>query len=310
MAMRDRFESFNEDARVAVSHAQKDAQRLGHTYIDTEHLLLGLVETENGTADAVLRNLGVEPGKMRNAVEYILGRAGHVTEGEIGLTPRAKQVIELAVEEARRLNHHYLGTEHLLLGLIREGEGIAAGVLEGFGVSLAKARTQTVIVLSQSRADRGPRATPADAATPVGHVLRLSGTARPRVNPFAWAVPAGLLLLLAANLALGVSGLLGAAPAAGGTAVAVAAIQLAWASAMLLFLAWLSARESRPSVCVLALASGAAFALMSVLSGTVPTVASVHGVFQIATVAAGVLVAVIAGVTLVFMPAAVRTYPR
>ena len=87
---------------------------------------------------------------MRSAVEFIIGRGDRIVLGEIGLTPRAKKVIELAVDEARRLNHHYIGTEHLLLGLVREGEGIAAGVLESLGVNLEKVRTQTIQVLSQS----------------------------------------------------------------------------------------------------------------------------------------------------------------
>jgi len=101
-------------------------------------------------AAKVLANLGVELNKVRSAVEFIIGRGDRIVLGEIGLTPRAKKVIELAVDEARRLNHHYIGTEHLLLGLVREGEGIAAGVLESLGVNLEKVRTQTIQVLSQS----------------------------------------------------------------------------------------------------------------------------------------------------------------
>jgi len=94
--------------------------------------------------------MGVEINQVRGAVEFIIGRGDRMLVGEIGLTPRAKKVIELAVDEARRLGHHYVGTEHLLLGLVREGEGIAAGVLESLGVSLEKVRAQTVRVLSQS----------------------------------------------------------------------------------------------------------------------------------------------------------------
>jgi len=94
--------------------------------------------------------------KVRSAVEFIIGRGDRIVLGEIGLTPRAKKVIELAVDEARRLNHHYIGTEHLLLGLVREGEGIAAGVLESLGVNLEKVRTQTIQVLSQSGAPHEP----------------------------------------------------------------------------------------------------------------------------------------------------------
>ena len=102
-----------------------------------------------GVAARVLSNLGVQLNKVHSAVEFIIGRGDRIVLGEIGLTPRAKKVIELAVDEARRLNHHYIGTEHLLLGLVREGEGIAAGVLESLGVNLEKVRTQTIQVLNE-----------------------------------------------------------------------------------------------------------------------------------------------------------------
>jgi ATP-dependent Clp protease ATP-binding subunit ClpC len=147
---RDRFDKFTERARKVLSLAQEEAQRFQHNYIGTEHLLLGLVREGEGVAAKVLSNLGVELNKVRSAVEFIIGRGDRIVLGEIGLTPRAKKVIELAVDEARRLNHHYIGTEHLLLGLVREGEGIAAGVLESLGVNLEKVRTQTIQVLSQS----------------------------------------------------------------------------------------------------------------------------------------------------------------
>src|SRR5438876_1353260 len=148
---RDRFDKFTERARKVLSLAQEEAQRFQHTYIGTEHLLLGLVREGEGVAAKVLNKLGVELEKVRSAVEFIIGRGDRIVVGEIGLTPRAKKVIELAVDEARRLNHHYIGTEHLLLGLVREGEGIAAGVLESLGVNLEKVRTQTIQVLSQSQ---------------------------------------------------------------------------------------------------------------------------------------------------------------
>jgi len=144
---RDRFDKFTERARKVLNLAQEEAQRFQHNYIGTEHLLLGLVREEEGVAAKVLSNLGVELDKVRSAVEAIIGRGDRILWGEIGLTPRAKKVIELAVDEARRLNHHYIGTEHLLLGLVREGEGIAAGVLESLGVNLEKVRTQTIQVL-------------------------------------------------------------------------------------------------------------------------------------------------------------------
>ncbi len=152
MSDRDRFDKFTERARRVLSLAQEEAQRFQHNYIGTEHLLLGLVREGEGVAAKVLSNMGVELYRVRNAVEFIIGRGDRIVLGEIGLTPRAKKVIELAVDEARRLNHHYIGTEHLLLGLVREGSGIAAGVLESLGVNLEKVRNQTIYVLSQSGA--------------------------------------------------------------------------------------------------------------------------------------------------------------
>ncbi|MDP6512694.1 MAG: ATP-dependent Clp protease ATP-binding subunit, partial [SAR202 cluster bacterium] len=121
-----------------------------HNYIGTEHILLGLVRETDGVAAKVLTSLGVELTKVRSAVEFIIGRGERATPGEIGLTPRAKKVIELAVDEARRLSHNYIGTEHLLIGLLREGEGVPAGVLESLGVNLDKVRGETSRILSQS----------------------------------------------------------------------------------------------------------------------------------------------------------------
>ena len=148
---RDRFDPFTERARKVLSLAQEEAQRLQHPYIGTEHLLLGLVHEGEGIAAKVLSNLGVELKEVRDAVEAIISRGDHVVLGEIGLTPRAKKVIELAVDEARRLNHQSIGTEHLLLGLVREGEGIAAGALQILGVNLAKVREETIRVLNQQK---------------------------------------------------------------------------------------------------------------------------------------------------------------
>src|SRR5215216_1086290 len=150
--MPDRFDKFTERARKVLQLAQEEAQRFNHNYIGTEHLLLGLVREGEGVAAKVLGNLGVELNKVRSAVEFIIGRGDRTVAGDIGLTPRAKKVIELSVDEARRLNHHYIGTEHLLLGLVREGEGIVAGVLESLGVSLDKVRSQVIYVLNQSAA--------------------------------------------------------------------------------------------------------------------------------------------------------------
>ncbi|MCH8195637.1 MAG: ATP-dependent Clp protease ATP-binding subunit [Chloroflexi bacterium] len=148
--MASRFEKFSERARRVLSLAQEEAQRFNHNYIGTEHILLGLVRETEGVAARVLSNLGVELSKVRSAVEFIIGRGEKSIPGEIGLTPRAKKVIELAVDEARRLNHSYIGTEHLLIGLLREGEGVAAGVLESLSVTLEKIRGETNRILSQT----------------------------------------------------------------------------------------------------------------------------------------------------------------
>ncbi|MDO8750503.1 MAG: ATP-dependent Clp protease ATP-binding subunit, partial [Dehalococcoidia bacterium] len=153
--MASRFEKFSERARRVLSLAQEEAQRFNHNYIGTEHILLGLVRETDGVAARVLTSLNVELTKVRSAVEFIIGRGERPSPGEIGLTPRAKKVIELAVDEARRLNHHYIGTEHLLIGLMREGEGVAAGVLESLGVTLDKVRSETSRILSQSVAQGG-----------------------------------------------------------------------------------------------------------------------------------------------------------
>ena len=153
--MASRFEKFSEKARRVLSLAQEEAQRFNHTYIGTEHILLGLVRETDGVAARVLVNLDVELSKIRSAVEFIIGRGERTPTGEIGLTPRAKKVIELAVDEARRLNHNYIGTEHLLIGLMREGEGVPAGVLESLGVTLDKIRAETSRLLSQGSQQSG-----------------------------------------------------------------------------------------------------------------------------------------------------------
>jgi ATP-dependent Clp protease ATP-binding subunit ClpC len=147
--MASRFEKFSERARRALTRAQEEAQRFGHNYIDTEHILLGLIAEEDSVASKVLANMGVLPNKIRAAVEFVVGRGERSAIGEVGLTPRAKRVIELAVDEARRLNHSYIGTEHLLLGLLRDREGAAVGVLESFGITFDKAQAEINSVLSQ-----------------------------------------------------------------------------------------------------------------------------------------------------------------
>jgi ATP-dependent Clp protease ATP-binding subunit ClpC len=154
MNERERFDKFTERARKILSLAQEEAYVLNHDYIGTEHLLLGLVRERDGIAARVLSNLGVDLDKVQSGVEFIIGHGDRSLESTtIDLTPRSKQVIKLAADEARRLNHNYIGTEHLLLGLVREGEGIGAGVLESLGVNLEKVRTQTIQVLNQNDGD-------------------------------------------------------------------------------------------------------------------------------------------------------------
>ena len=155
--MASRFEKFSERARRVLSLAQEEAQRFNHNYIGTEHILLGLARESDGTAAKILNGLSVELSKVRSAVEFVIGKGDSVASGEIGLTPRAKKVIELAVDEARRLNHQYIGTEHLLIGLMREGEGVASGVLESLDVSLEKIREETDVVLNQSKPSQSSR---------------------------------------------------------------------------------------------------------------------------------------------------------
>jgi ATP-dependent Clp protease ATP-binding subunit ClpC len=170
----DRFDKFTDRARKVLTLAQDEAQRFNHNYIGTEHLLLGLVREGEGVAARVLENMNVELPKVRTAVEFIIGRGDRPVVGEVGLTPRAKRVIELAIDEARRLGHNYIGTEHLLLGLVREGEGIAAGVLESLGVNLDKVRHEVIRVLSQSTA-AGPGSSSSDTK-------RGSGSKTPTVD--------------------------------------------------------------------------------------------------------------------------------
>jgi ATP-dependent Clp protease ATP-binding subunit ClpC len=157
------WEPFTERARRSIVLAQEEAQRLGNNYIGTEHILLGIISEGESLAAKVLESLGVNLAKVRQEVEAIVGRGGQTVQQEMVFTPRAKRVIELAFEEARQLNHNYIGTEHLLLGLIREGEGVAARVLTNLGVDPAKVRVQTTSLLGaegQPAAPKGKSKTP------------------------------------------------------------------------------------------------------------------------------------------------------
>jgi ATP-dependent Clp protease ATP-binding subunit ClpC len=141
------WEPFTERARRSIVLAQEEAQRLGNNYIGTEHLLLGIISEGESVAAKVLENLDVNLQKVRSEVEAIVGKGSQTTQQEMVFTPRAKRVIELAFEEARALAHNYIGTEHLLLGLVREGEGVAARVLSNLGVDPAKIRSEITKLL-------------------------------------------------------------------------------------------------------------------------------------------------------------------
>jgi ATP-dependent Clp protease ATP-binding subunit ClpC len=163
--MASRFEKFSERARRVLTLAQEEAQHLNHSYIGTEHILLGLLREDEGLAAKVLVSLGVNLGKVRSGVEFIIGRGDKPNTGEIGLTPRAKRVIELAIDEARHLGHNYIGTEHLLLGLLHEGGGVAAGVLDSFGITLEQVRAEITKLLSQNVAKGRPTRTTSKTPT-------------------------------------------------------------------------------------------------------------------------------------------------
>ncbi|GAQ25567.1 negative regulator of genetic competence ClpC/MecB [Tepidanaerobacter syntrophicus] len=142
---------FTERAQKVIAHAQEEARRLNHNVVGTEHLLLGLLREDEGIAARALKNLGVDADKVRNQVEMMIGVGPFAVQGPIGYTPRAKRVMELAIDESRRLGHNYVGTEHILLGLIREGEGVAAQVLTNLGVSLDKAREEVLSLLMDAK---------------------------------------------------------------------------------------------------------------------------------------------------------------
>jgi len=178
----ERFDKFTDRARKVLTLAQDEAQRFNHNYIGTEHMLLGLVREGEGVAARVLENMNVELAKVRTAVEFIIGRGDRPVVGEVGLTPRAKRVIELAIDEARRLGHNYIGTEHLLLGLVREGEGIAAGVLESLGVNLDKVRHEVIRVLSQSSSVGPAQETKRTSKTPTVDALGINLTEAARAG--------------------------------------------------------------------------------------------------------------------------------
>src|SRR5205809_1658293 len=163
------FDRFNDRAKRVLALAQDEAIRFNHNYIGVEHLLLGLIREGEGVAARALNSLGVDLSKARTSVEFLMGRGDSTTSpSEITLSPRTKKVIELAIDEARKLGHGHVGTEHLLLGIVREGGHIGAGVLESLGVTLDKVRHQVIAVLGKQRTDMAGDASEARIATPAG----------------------------------------------------------------------------------------------------------------------------------------------
>ncbi len=141
------FGRFTERAQKVVVLSQEEARRLGHNVVGTEHILLGLAAEGEGVAARALQSMNISLDAVRSEVEKVIGKGEHPPQGQIGFTPRAKRVLELAFDEARQLGHTYIGTEHILLGLIREGEGVAAQVLKNLGADLDKVRRQVVELL-------------------------------------------------------------------------------------------------------------------------------------------------------------------
>jgi ATP-dependent Clp protease ATP-binding subunit ClpC len=169
------FERFTDRARLAVGLAQEEARKLNHNYIGTEHILLGLIREGEGVAAKTLESLGISLEAVRQQVEKIIGRGQQAPSGHIPITPRAKKVLELSLREAKALGHNYIGTEHILLGLIREGSGVAAQVLVKLGADLNRTRQQVVQLLHGHRGEdvtgKGPPP-PDDALTRVDSLDR------------------------------------------------------------------------------------------------------------------------------------------
>ena len=153
------YERFTDRARKVMQLANQEAQRFNHEYIGTEHVLLGLIKEGSGVAANVLKNLDIDLRKIRMEVEKLVQSGPDmVTMGKLPQTPRAKKVIEYSMEEARNLNHNYVGTEHILLGLLREQEGVAAQVLMNLGLKLEDVREEVLNLLGHGMEEGGERA--------------------------------------------------------------------------------------------------------------------------------------------------------
>ena len=146
------FGRFTERAQRALVYAQEEAKNMGHNYVGTEHLLLGLLREGEGLASQVLRSLGITPEKVRSQVVSLVGNGNYNFNEGFGYTPRTKRIMELSFYEARNLGHNYVGTEHLLLALMREGEGVAARILKDAGIDLQKVREQIIEKINEEKA--------------------------------------------------------------------------------------------------------------------------------------------------------------
>ncbi len=180
--MSDKLDKFTKRARRVLTYAQEEAARLNHNYIGTEHVLLGLIREEEGLAAKVLRDLGVDQARVRQVVEDIVGRGQAAAGTRLSLTPRTKRIIELAVDEARRMGHHYIGTEHLLLGLVREGDGIAVNVLKSLNVSPDKVRSQLSKAVMEATPEKSAERKKGDSKTPLLDQLTTDLTAMAEEN--------------------------------------------------------------------------------------------------------------------------------
>jgi ATP-dependent Clp protease ATP-binding subunit ClpA len=199
------FERFTERARQVVVMAQDEARALNHNYIGTEHLLLGLLREQEGIAARVLESLHVTIEEVRAQVARIVGPGEEVTTGQIPFTPRAKRVLELGLREALSLGHNYIGTEHLLLGIARENDGVAARILLDLGIDSEAIRNEVVRVLSGASVDLPPR--PRPVPVPAGRRLAVrtpGGAAAYAPGRRDWTMVAAAALWALFGLAVGV----------------------------------------------------------------------------------------------------------
>jgi len=211
------FERFTERARQVVVLAQDEARSLNHNYIGTEHLLLGLLREEEGVGASVLESLGVTLEEVRAQVARIVGQGDDVMSGQIPFTPRAKKVLELSLKEALRLGHNHIGTEHLLLGLARENQGVASRILLDFGVDAERVRDEVLRFLSGRSMGLVTEGAPERARRHTDRLetreragssrwfrpLLLPGRKPRRVAAFATPTPLTPLLVAAAGFPLG-----------------------------------------------------------------------------------------------------------